>query len=126
MPAHKPEECDLLLFEALDRGDVDAAVALYEPNASYVLDSGQIITGRAAIRAVAQSYVAFKPKFTVEVKAAIQSGNGDLALTGTAWSVTGSDAEGNPFTAGGKSTEVVRYQPDGTWLFVIDHPHGGE
>ena len=78
MPAHKPEECDLLLFEALDRGDVDAAVALYEPNASYVLDSGQILTGRAAIREVAQSYVAFKPKFTVEVKAAIQSGSGDL------------------------------------------------
>jgi hypothetical protein len=40
MPARKPEECDLLLIEAVQRGDLEAAVALYEPNASYVLDSG--------------------------------------------------------------------------------------
>ena len=41
MPAHKPEECDTLLVEALHRGDLEAAVALYEPNASFVQDSGQ-------------------------------------------------------------------------------------
>jgi len=26
----------------------------------------------------------------------------------------------------GNSTEVVRRQSDGTWLFVIDNPHGAE
>ena len=30
MPARKPEECDLLLIEAFHRGDLEAAVALYE------------------------------------------------------------------------------------------------
>ncbi len=125
MPARKPEECDILLIEAMNKGDLDTAVALYEPNASFVLDSGQIITGRAAIREAAQSYLALKPKFTIEVKA-IQNGDGDLALTGTTWSVTGIDAAGKPFTGSGKSTEVVRRQADGTWLFVIDNPHGGE
>ena len=39
MPAHKPEECDLLIEQALKNKDLDAAVALYEPNASLVLDS---------------------------------------------------------------------------------------
>ena len=123
MPARKPEECDLLLIEALQRGDLDTAVALYEPNATFVLDSGEVITGQAAIREAARSYVALKPTFTQEVTALL-SGDGDLALTSSTWSVTGTDAEGKPFTGKGKSMEVVRRQPDGTWRFVIDNPHG--
>ena len=50
MPARKPEECDLLLIEAINKGDLDAAVALYEPKATFVLDSGEVITGQGAIR----------------------------------------------------------------------------
>lgn len=125
MPAHKPEECDMLLIEAVHKRDLEAAVALYEPSASFVLDSGQVVTGRAAIREVFQGYLALKPKFTMEVKA-VQQGGGDLALTGTIWSVTGIDANGKPFTDKGKSVEVVRRQADGTWRFVIDNPHGAE
>jgi uncharacterized protein (TIGR02246 family) len=124
MPARKPEECDLLLMEAVHRGDLEAAVALYEPNASYVLDSGHVAFGREAIREVFQGYLALKPKFTMQVRLAY-CGGGDLALTGTTWSVTGIN-EGKPFTTGGKSVEVVRRQPDGTWLFVVDNPHGAE
>ena len=71
MPARKPEECDLLLIEAIQKGDLDAALALYEPNATFVLDSGEVITGHAAIREVAQGYLALKPKFTQEVKALV-------------------------------------------------------
>lgn len=125
MPARKPEECDLLLIDAMHKGDLDAAVALYEPHATFVLDSGEIITGQAAIREVARGYIALKPTFTQEVTALL-SGEGDLALTSSTWSVTGTDAEGKPFTGKGKSMEVVRRQADGTWRFVIDNPHGGE
>ena len=126
MPAYKPEDCDILLIEAAHRGDLEAAVALYEPNASFVrADSGQVVIGRAAIREVFQSVLALKPKYTMEVKA-IASGDGDLALTSTTWSVTGVEADGKPFVDKGKSVEVVRRQADGTWLFVIDNPRGGE
>jgi hypothetical protein len=52
MPARKPGECDLLFFDAIHKGDLDAAVALYEPKATFVLDSGGVITGHAAIREV--------------------------------------------------------------------------
>ena len=126
MPARKPEECDLLLIEAVNKGDVETAVALYEPNASYVLDSGEVIIGRAAIREACQSFLAYKPKFTIEVKA-IYSGDGDLALTSSTWTVMGINPEdGTPMKVSGKSAEVVRRQADGTWQFVIDNPHGGE
>ncbi|MBI3302673.1 MAG: nuclear transport factor 2 family protein, partial [Deltaproteobacteria bacterium] len=64
MPARKPEECDTLLVEAVNRGDLEAALALYEPNASFVQESDQVVTGRAAIREVMQGFLALKPKFT--------------------------------------------------------------
>ncbi len=124
MPARKPEECDILLIEAMNKGDLEAMVALYEPNASFVLfDSGQIVTGRAAIREAFQGVLALKLKYTMEVKA-VQSGDKDLALTSTKWSATGVDADGQPLTMSGTTVEVVRRQPDGTWLFVIDNPRG--
>jgi uncharacterized protein (TIGR02246 family) len=126
MPAYKPEDCDRLLIEAMNTGDIDTAVALYEPTARYVLDSGEIITGRVAIREAAQAALSYKIQFTITVKAVLSS-DGDLALTTSTWSATGVNPEdGTPLALSGKSAEVVRRQPDGTWLFVIDNPHGGE
>ncbi|MBI3798201.1 MAG: nuclear transport factor 2 family protein [Deltaproteobacteria bacterium] len=96
MPAYKPEDCDILLIEAAHKGDLETAVALYEPNASFVrADTGQVVVGPAAIREVFQSVLALKPKYTMEVKA-VSNGDGDLALTSTTWSVTGVEADGNP------------------------------
>jgi ketosteroid isomerase-like protein len=69
MPARKPEECDLLLMEAAHAGDVEAAVALYEPNASFVQDSGEVVTGHAAIREMMKGFLALKPHFTMKVDA---------------------------------------------------------
>ncbi len=125
MPARKPEECDLLLIEAAHAGDVEAAVALYEPNASFVQDSGEVATGHAAIREVMKGFLALKPRFTMKVDA-VQNGDGTLALTRSTWSMTGTDPEGKSVTLGGHSAEVVRRQSDGTWKFVIDNPHGSE
>lgn len=125
MPARKPEECDTLLIEAANRGDLETALALYEPNASFVLDSGQVVTGLAAIREAMQGFLALKPKFTIEVKA-VQSGDGGLALLRAKWSLTGTGPDGKPVTMSGNSTEVVRRQSDGTWRFVIDNPRGAD
>ena len=125
MPARKPEECDTLLVEAINKGDLETALALYEPNASFVLESGQVVTGLAAIREVMQGFLALKPKFTIEVKA-VQSGDGDLALLRAKWSMTGTGPDGKPVTMSGNSTEVVRRESDGTWRFVIDNPRGAD
>jgi len=125
MPARKPEECDTLLVEAIGKGDLEAALALYEPTASFVLDSGQVVTGLGAIREVMQGFLALKPKFTIEVKA-VQSGDGGLALLRGKWSLSGTGPDGKPMTLSGNSTEVVRRQADGTWRFVIDNPRGAD
>jgi uncharacterized protein (TIGR02246 family) len=125
MLARKPEDCDLLLVEALNKGDLEAALSLYEPNASFVLDSGQVVTGTAAIREVMQGFLALKPKFAMEVKA-VQSGDGNIALLRGKWSLSGTGPDGKPMTMSGNSTEVVRRQPDGAWRFIIDNPRGAD
>jgi len=123
MPARKPEECDTLLAEALNRGDLETAVALYEPNASFVQEPGKVVTGHAAIRGVMQGFLAVKPKLTIQVNA---TQSGDLALLRSQWSLSGTGPDGKPMQMSGNGTEVVRRQADGTWLFVIDNPAGAD
>jgi uncharacterized protein (TIGR02246 family) len=126
MPARKPEECDILIAEAIKRKDLEAAVALYEPNATFVLDSGEVVTGRAAIREALRAWIGLDDvRFTTEVKA-FQSADGNLAITRGTWSATTKGPDGKPVTLTGKNVEVVRRQPDGTWLFVIDNPRGAD
>lgn len=31
-------------------------------------------------------------------------------------------ADGKPLSMSGKTSEVLRRQPDGRWLYIIDHP----
>ena len=124
MAARKPKDCDNLLIEALNTGDLEAAVACYEPDASFVVEPGKVVTGHAAIREVLESWLALKPKLTIEANA-VQSG--DVALLRSKWTLkgTGSD-DGKPVEMSGNGTEVVRRQADGSWLFIIDNPAGAD
>jgi ketosteroid isomerase-like protein len=54
----------------------------------------------------------------------LQNADGDLALTGGRWKMTGTDPDGNPVTLSGNSCEVVRRQADRAWRFAIDNPWG--
>ncbi len=124
MPAHKPEECDLLVTKAIASGDLDAAVELYEPNASFVVPPGELVTGLAAIREVLQSFIAAGATFELDSVTAVPNGDGSMAVTRAKGSATSPGPDGNPVTTSFHSVEVVRKQPDGTWLFVIDDPSG--
>ena len=122
MPAQTPEQVNEQLIDALNRGDIDAAMDLYGPEASFV-NEGEVVTGLAAIRAIMEAFAAVKPKFDFKPKATVQSG--DIALTGNNWSLTGTDADGNAMEMSGNSFEVVRRGSDGNWRFVIDVPDVG-
>ena len=124
MPAQKPEECDLLLLKALEQGDLDAAVALYEPTATFVVSADQVVTGHAGIREVMQSFIAAKATFTIDAVTAVPSADGSVAVTRVKGSSTSPGPDGKPVTTPIHSVEVVRKQPDGTWLFIIDDPSG--
>ena len=122
MPANKPEDCDLLVVKAISEGNIEAALALYEPDATFAPEVGKSVQGTAAVREVLNGFMAMKPTLNVTVPNVYQSG--DIAILVSNWTMKGTDPDGNPVEESGKGTEVVRRQADGTWKFIIDNPHG--
>jgi uncharacterized protein (TIGR02246 family) len=122
MPARKPEECDLLIAEYINSGNVEGAVALYEPTATFLVGPGQTVTGHSAIREVIAAMIATKPRIDMKVPIVVQSG--ELALLVSDYTVTGAGPDGKQSSTSARGTEVVRRQPDGSWLFIIDNPTG--
>lgn len=124
MPARKPEEVHRLFSEALNARNLEALVALYEPEASLVPQSGQLVTGTDVIRQALSAFLAMKPAITVETRKIIQAG--DIALLYSKWALRGSGPDGSAIEMAAKGTEVVRRQPDGTWRLVVDNPYAVE
>jgi uncharacterized protein (TIGR02246 family) len=122
MPAHKPEELDELFVQALNSGDLDALVALYEPQACLEHQPGQVAIGTQAIREALSGLLTMNPKLTLEVKSLNQTS--DIALTSANWHLTSLGPDDTTVNMRGQSVEVSRRQPDGTWLFLIDNLFG--
>ena len=125
MAIRAPAEAHSLFEEKLNSHDLDALVFLYEPEAKMVPQPGQQpVAGIQAIREVLQGLLALKPKIRVETKSVIQAG--DIALLRAQWHLTGTGPDGKPIEMSHDSAEVVRWRPDGTWRYVIDHPFGSD
>ena len=122
MGARTPEDIDHQFAKALNSGNIEALVALYEPNATLTPQPGTTDTGHAAIRAALEGFIAAKPHITLTPRLVSQTG--DLALETAQWQLAMTGPDGKPATMNGRSVEVVRRQGDGTWLFAIDEPFG--
>jgi uncharacterized protein (TIGR02246 family) len=122
MVARTPDEIDTLFAKALNAGDLDALVSLYEPEASLMPSPGAVVTGKPAIRSALADFLAGKPSMTLTARTVAQSG--DVALVTARWQLALTGPDGKPMTMNGQSVEVVRRQPDGHWLFAIDFPFG--
>ena len=122
MAARRPEEIDSLFAQALNAGNLDALVALYEPQASLMPSPGAIVTGTAAIRGALAAFLAGKPTITISPRLVSQTG--DLALVAAKWELTMTGSDGKPARMEGQSVEVLRRQADWSWLFAIDLPFG--
>ena len=124
MPAYKPEECDLLLYEVMEAGDLDSALDLYETDAVFIVSPGKVVTGHAAIREVLQNMASAQATGKLDAVTSVTSADGSLAFTRTKGTSTRPGPDGNPITTHFHSVEVVRKQPDGTWRIAIDDPSG--
>ena len=95
--------------------DLDGLVALYAPDAVMVLPDGSTVTGIEAIRGQWAELLAMEGRMTLRSRYAIEAG--DLAILSNEWTFTSGD-----LTMGATTAEVARRQPDGGWLYVVDHP----
>ena len=108
--------------EGINAGDLDSLMTLYEADACFASQPGQLAKSPESIRQSLRSFIDLKGKLDLKVKRVLQAS--DLALVTTEWSFSGTGPDGNPVNMAAKSADVLRQQPDGTWRFVIDNPWG--
>ena len=119
----RPIETVNSLTDAINRGDLEAAVALYEPNAVLVAQPGQLARGSQEVREALGRFVGLKPTLRSQVQQVVECE--DIALYVGRWTLQGTDPAGRPVSMSGESSDVLRRQRDGRWLIVVDNPWGG-
>jgi uncharacterized protein (TIGR02246 family) len=115
MPAISPEDICRLFQRAMAEGDVDAALSLYDPEAVFVNQSGEVTKGRHGLRQELAPLAAMKARFDFTIKQVVETG--DISLMHTEWTVSG------PQPMRVYAIEVARRQADGTWCWLIGDPH---
>jgi uncharacterized protein (TIGR02246 family) len=123
MKADTPEHVIELFTEALNGGNVDCAMALYEPAATFAPQPGEEVNGHEAIRATLDRFVALKPRMHGEITKVLTAA--DVALVKNRWQLDGTTLDGASVEMRGHSADVLRRSPDGDWRILIDDPWGG-
>jgi ketosteroid isomerase-like protein len=108
------------LIDALNNGKLDSAFALYEPQATMVLEPGVFATGKEALRKVLGDFIALRPTIRSVKRTVVEAG--DLAQYCGEWTLAGPDPAGKPVNMSGTSSDVLRMQANGTWKIVVDNP----
>jgi uncharacterized protein (TIGR02246 family) len=117
-----PRQLHQVWEKAFTEGDIDALVELYEADATVIPQPGNPVTGHAAIREALGYFIALNGQFQLRTAAVIEGG--DLAVLYGDWTLKGGTGpDGNPVDLEGHSTDILRKQPDGSWLDVIDDPY---
>jgi ketosteroid isomerase-like protein len=124
MGTESPRQAHERWAEAFAARDVDALLELYEDGAVLVPEpSGEAVAGKAAVHDVLAGFVGMGADFDVQ-STRVVDGDG-VALVFSKWRLSGGTGpDGNPLDMTGETTDVIRRQPDGTWLFAIDNPFG--
>lgn len=120
-----PEQMHSEFGKLANLGNVESLLSLYEPGATIAPPPGSPSAhGEPAAEHIAK-LIAMRPRFTrVTTTKVFQAG--DIALLCSDWEGVLTDPDGNEILMQGKGTEVLRRQPDGHWLCVIDNPWGTE
>ena len=108
--------------ERMSAGDVEAALELYDENASFVVEPGRVVTGRAAIGAALQEFAALTPTLDGEIEQVVEVDG--LALVANRWTLNGVGPDGSAVTMQGRSADLLR-RAGSDWRILIDDPWGG-
>lgn len=111
MPAKTPEEICGLFKSYMAEGNLDGLLSLYDPEAVFVTQSGDV-TGdlRKELAPMAVAHAVFDFHINKVVR------SGDIALMHTDWKVS------SPQEMSVYAIEVARRQSDGTWRWLIGDP----
>jgi ketosteroid isomerase-like protein len=112
MAPDKPEDWPRLFAQHVNAGDLESALALYDPDASFVTPSGGAVAGVDGVRQALAGLNSMRARLHGRVVRVITAG--DVALLYTDWENTAGEAH--------KAIELLRRQPDGTWKLIVGDP----
>jgi ketosteroid isomerase-like protein len=115
MPAMSPQEICRLFQRYMAEGDIDSVLSVYDSEAVFLRQSGEVTKDRRNLRQELAGLAAMKLRFDFRIKQIIQTGG--IALMHTEWRISGPQ----PMTV--YAIEVARRQPDGTWCWLIGDPY---
>lgn len=127
VPTHEaatsPDHLMSLFAERAAAGDAEGLLALYEPGAVFEPQLGTVLAGLEEIRPALEELAALRPRieFSGETDVVIIE---DIAMVSNPWHMTAELPDGSTHREGGLSADVLRRQPDGRWLILIDQPRG--
>lgn len=124
MQAPNPLDAVAQFVNAMNQGNLEAALSMYEPGASLVVTPGVVVTGTSALREALAGFVALKPALTSEAYQVVEVG--DIALYCSRWQLRGTDAAGNVVNMRGVSADILRRQASGVWRIALDNPWGAD
>ncbi len=107
---------------AVSTGDIENILATFESSGVLMGQPGMSSMGTTALREAFKQFIAINPKITITSHEIIQSD--DIALHSSTWKMLGKAPDGTAIEQSGFSVMVLRKQPDGSWLIVIDNPFG--
>ena len=119
-----PKEFLKSYVEKFNAKNVSSLIDIYETDACFQVQPGQVVKGLENIRQSLQGFIDMNGNLQSNVKGVIQASN--LALVNTEWLFSGTGPDGEPLNIGGKAADILRQQSDGTWRIVIDNPWGSD
>ena len=122
MHAKTPQAAIELFADAMNAGDLDAALSLYEPGATFAPQPGASVTGLPAIGEALAGFVALRPTLSGRVLKVLEADG--VALVVNEWSLTGRGPDGGEINMNGVSSDVLRRQDGRRWLILVDDPWG--
>jgi ketosteroid isomerase-like protein len=121
--AETPDQVFRLFAESLGAVDLDAALGLFDEHAVLVPRPGEQVSGLDAIRDALAPVFGLRARMTGELQTLLEADG--IAFVANRWRIEGVGPDGAAVALEGTTADVVRRQPDGRWLLLIDNPWGG-
>lgn len=109
---------------ALVEGDLDRVMASYEPSATIFFEPGVAVSDAAEQRSLFAALAGMGATFSYPHGHEAWT-EGDLGIHIAPWTMSGRAPDGSIVEQQGLSIAVLRRQASGSWLMVLDNPHGG-
>ena len=103
-------------------GDVEGALSCFDAEAVYIPTLGNVVKGTAEIRKELEMLCGMKPNLQAKRSMAFEAG--DLASWVDEWTLQATLPDGTALNMKGVSSDVLKRQTDGTWVYLVDNPYG--